>query len=147
MGRQATPPIGAAPRADGVGSTPVHGDKLAILLWSVDTDRPDLAAAPFVYAAAAAALDCEVEVHFAGRASRLLVTGVAAGLRTGQGDKTLYAFMQDAAALGVRFLGCSMSMAEHLTADDVCIPEYAGVAGATAFVARTLDPHWRTLVF
>jgi hypothetical protein len=27
------------------------------------------------------------------------------------------------------------------------IPELAGEAGATAFVARALDPEWRTLVF
>jgi hypothetical protein len=53
--------------------------KLAILLWSTDLDRPDLAAAPFVYAAAACALDAEVEVHFAGRSVRLLVDGAAEG--------------------------------------------------------------------
>ena len=51
---------------------------LAILLWSVDVERPDLAAAPFVYAAAAAALDAEVEIHFAARSVRLLVAGEAA---------------------------------------------------------------------
>lgn len=146
----ATPDAAAAPGAipDATSPTPApHAEKLAILLWSVGPDRPDLAAAPFVCAAVAGAMDCEVEIHFAGPAARLLVPGVAAALPTGRGEKSLYDFMQEAAALGARFLGCSMAMGEHLAVDDARIPEYAGAVGAAAFVARTLDPQWRTLVF
>jgi len=51
--------------------------KLAILVWSLSPERPELAAAPFVYAATACAMDCEVEVHFAGTAVKLLEPGVA----------------------------------------------------------------------
>ena len=125
-----------------------HTNKLAILLWSTSDQRPDLAAAPFVYAAVAAAMDCEVEIHFAGAAVRLLVPGLAEKLKTSQqGHKTLYAFMQEAAGHGARFLGCSMAMATQLAGSDERIPEYSGAAGAGAFVSRTLDPAWRTLVF
>lgn len=138
----------AAPSGTGAAGAAVrHGEKLAILLWSVGPDRPELAAAPFVYAAVAGAMDCEVEIHFAGPAARLLVPGVAVALPTGRGDKTLYDFMQEAAALGARFLGCSMAIGEHLAPEDARIPEYTGAVGAAAFVARTLDPQWRTLVF
>lgn len=122
--------------------------KLALLLWSVDLERPDLAAAPFVYAAAAAALDAEaVEVHFAARAVRLLVAGEAARRHPAGGQRSLYDFMQDAAHGGARFLACGMASAAYLAADEALIPEYAGAAGATAFIARTLDPAWRTLIF
>lgn len=123
--------------------------KLAILLWSVDLDRPDLAAAPFVYAAAAAALDAEVEIHFAGRSVRLLVAGEAAGRSTSlrEGGRSVYEFMQDAARGGARFLACSMAWAEYVGNGEATIPELSGRAGATAFVARSLDPEWRTLVF
>ena len=127
-----------------MSSPPSH---LAILLWRVGPERPDLAAAPFVYAAVAAAMDCEVEVHFAGDSIPLLEPGVADRLRTGRGDKTLYDFMREAAALGVRFLGCSMALAERAAPDSPRIPEYSGGAGAAAFVRRSLDPQWRTLVF
>ena len=58
-----------------------HRKKLAILLWSATPERPQLCATPFVHAAAAAAFDCEVEIHFAGPTVRLLVAGVADGLR------------------------------------------------------------------
>ena len=88
--------------------------KLAILLWSVDLERPDLAAAPFVHAAAATALDAEVEVH-----RRPL--GAPARRRRGRhrstaerGGRSLYAFMQDAAHGGARFLACSMAWAAYV---------------------------------
>lgn len=120
--------------------------RLAILLWAADPADPARCAAPFIHALAAAALDCEVEVHFAGPAVRLLAQGVAARTHTAAG-KSIYAFMQDAAAAGVRFYACSMAHAEYLGRDTPCIPELAGQAGATAFVGRSLDPDWATLVF
>ena len=60
-----------------VTQTVTHKSKLALLLWSVSPDAPALCAAPFVYAAAAAAMDCEVEVHFAADAVRLPAPGAA----------------------------------------------------------------------
>lgn len=125
-----------------------HAKNLAILLWATSPERPDLAATPFVYAAVAGAMDCKVEIHFAGSAVHLLVPGVAASLKTAVGnDKTLYAFMREAAEFGARFVGCSMAMATHLAGTPERIPEFAATAGASAFLARTLDPEWRTLVF
>lgn len=123
-------------------------NKLAILLWSTSLDRPDLAAAPFVYAAAAAALDAEVEIHFAGRSVTLLIAGEAERhSASGRGGRSVYDFMQDAARGGARFVACSMAWAEYVPTGAQTIPEFSGQAGATAFVARSLDPEWRTLVF
>jgi len=121
-------------------------EKLALLAWSISADAPDLCAAPFVYAAAAAALDCEVEIHFAGPAAALLVEGVAANAIT-SGGKPVYSFMREAANLGVRFLCCSMAAGRHVAAGKAMIAEVSGEAGASAFVARTLAPDWKTLVF
>jgi predicted peroxiredoxin len=120
--------------------------KLAILLWAATPERPELCAAPFVHATAAAAMDAEVEIHFAGPACELLVAGVAAAATT-PGGKNLYAFMREAAALDVRFLACAMGVARLKAEGRQFIAELAGEAGASAFVARTLDPAWRTLVF
>lgn len=122
--------------------------KLAILLWQAGPDDPERCAAPFVFAAVAAAMDCEVEIHFSGRAVRLLIPGVAESLYSGHdASKSLYRFMQDAAEHGARFVGCSMAEREHLAQIPERIPEYVRVVGAAAFVQRTLDPDWRTLVF
>jgi len=120
--------------------------KLAILLWATTPERPDLCAAPFVYASVAAAMDAEVEIHFAGPACDLLVAGVASAAVTA-GGKNIYSFMREAAALDVRFLACAMGLARYKAAGRRFIPELAGEAGASAFVERSLDPEWATLVF
>lgn len=120
--------------------------KLALLAWSVSADAPDLAAAPFVYATAAAAFDAEVEIHFAGPAVKLLIEGVAKGAET-SGGKNLYAFMRESANLDVKFFACAMAVQRHLGEGQMLITEVTGEAGATAFVARTLDEDWTTLVF
>ncbi len=122
--------------------------KLAILLWSATPERPQLCATPFVHAAAAAAFDCEVEIHFAGPAVRLLVAGVADSLRPWPGvDTSIYQMMRQAANLDVRFRACAMAMGALVDKDEALIPEYTGTVAASAFVARALDPEWATLVF
>jgi predicted peroxiredoxin len=122
--------------------------RLAILLWAATPERPELCATPFVHATAAAALDCEVEVHFTGRAARLLVAGVADQVLPTPGEsKSAYRYMKEAANLGVRFIGCCMALHSQTQPGELYIPEYQGTATATDFVLRALDPEWRTLVF
>lgn len=123
-------------------------DKLALLIWAATAERPELCVTPLIHALAARALDCEVEIHFAGPAVRLLVDGVADGLyATSAQEKSLGEFLREAAAENVRLFICSMAKAAWITADETLIPECSGTAGATSFVARTLDPAWKTLVF
>lgn len=120
---------------------------LALLLWSATPERPELCATPFVHALAARALDARVEIHFAGPAVRLLVAGVAAGLYpTPAREKSILDFMLEAEGAGARLLACSMAEAGFVADGERLLPQ-AGHAGATAFVARSLDPAWRTLVF
>jgi uncharacterized protein len=121
---------------------------LAILIWSATPERPDLLAAPFVYAAAAAALDAQVEVHFAGRAVRLLVEGEAARLWSNDWKgQSIEGFMTQASRLGVRFLACGTALSTHVAEGEKMVGMYSGSAGAAAFAARSLDREWRTLVF
>lgn len=121
---------------------------LAILLWAASPERPALCATPFVHAAAAGALDCEVELHFAGPSVRLLVAGVAESLRPWPDlDANVYSMMRQAAAMDARFLACAMALQALVGPDEAMIPEYTGTAGASAFVQRALDPAWATLVF
>ena len=125
-----------------------HRSRLAILLWAATPERPELCATPFVHAMAAAALDCEVEIHFSGRASRLLITGEAERLFAAPGStKSIYNFMREAANLGVRFIDCAMALQANTREGETYIPEYASTASATDYVLRALDPEWATLVF
>lgn len=122
--------------------------KLAILLWATDPAQPQLCATPFFHAAAAAALDVEVEVHFAARSVLLLVPGCAQGLRASEREAmTVYEHMQQALEHGARFFACSAAIAANGLECAELLPALHGRGGATAFIARSLDPEWATLVF
>ena len=122
-------------------------ERLALLIWAATPDRPELCVTPLVHALAARALDAEVEIHFAGPAVRWLVEGVAdVAYTTAAQEKSIGDFLREILAEDVRLLACGMARAAWVADDEKLIPQ-AGAAGATAFVARTLDPAWRTLVF
>jgi uncharacterized protein len=114
-------------------------DRLAVLLWAANPADAENVRAPFVYAAAAAAMDAEVEMHFSGRTVRLLVADAK--------NQEIKEYMREVAAEGVRFLGCSTALKRHVREGEKMIAEYAGAAGAASFSQRALDPEWRTLVF
>ena len=121
--------------------------KLALLLWAATPEQPQLCVTPLVHALAARALDAEVELHFAGPAVRLLVEGVADALFASPArEKSVADFLRELVAEDVRLLACGMARAAWVAADEA-LGFGAGHAGATAFVARALDPRWRTLVF
>lgn len=122
-------------------------DKLAILIWAATPAHPELCVTPLVHALAARALDAEVEIHFAGPAVRWLVAGAADHLfASAERDKSVGDFLREVVAADVRLLACGMARAAWVADGEALLPA-AGAAGATAFVARALDPTWRTLVF
>lgn len=121
---------------------------LAILLWAAAPDAPDLCATPFFDAAAAAAMDVEVEVHFSSKSVLLLVDGVAAKLFAGENrEVSIYQHMQQAARFGAKLYACSDALVAQGLERATLIPEVGGIAGAAAFVGRALDEEWATLVF
>jgi predicted peroxiredoxin len=121
---------------------------LAILLWAAAPDAPHLCATPFFHAAAAAAMDVEVEVHFSSKSVLLLVDGVAAKLFAGPDrEVSVYHHMQQAAHFGTKLYACSDALAAQGLERTTLIPEVGGITGAAAFMGRALDEEWATLVF
>lgn len=101
-----------------------------------------------MHALAASALDLQVEIHFAGPAVRWLVRGVAENAYPViEANKSVLKFIQEAVAEGVCIKACSMARANWLQPTEMLIEECQGAVGATAFIARAIDPQWRTLVF
>ena len=122
--------------------------RLAILLWAVDPAVPHLCATPFFHAAVAAAMDVEVEIHFAGRSVLLLVQGTAAGLYGGTDRSlSLYDHVQQATRLGTKLYACNDALDANSIDRSCLIPELTGIAGAAAFTGSVLDREWATLVF
>ena len=127
-------------------------DGMAILLWSADADVPHRLATPFAVAAAAAALELPVEVYFTARCVRLLLPGVAEGLRASQGEpaahaRTIAHAMREALDHGARFYACSDALAAQGLTLQMLTPECSGHGGALQFAARAGDARWRALVF
>ena len=121
---------------------------VAILLWAADPAQPERLATPFFHAAAAAAMDVPVELYFSAASVRLLVPGVAAGLRASpRVDKTIADNLREAHALGVRMFACSDALAAQGIDAANLIAECSGRGGAVQFMARAIDLRWRTLVF
>ena len=121
--------------------------KLVIVVWSADPSVPDRAAAPFVYALAARALEIDVEMHFTAGAVRWLFEGVAAGAHTDQGkSKTVRDFIGEAHAAGVRLYACAMALNERRRGEAL-IAEMAGIAGAATVVGAAVGPDCRVMVF
>lgn len=123
-------------------------DKLAILVWGADPGRPELCATPFYFAAAAAAMDVEVEMYFTARSVELLRRGVAEALLAAAGSgKSVADFRREALAFGAKMFACPTALASHGVDAAELISGLAGQAGAAAFIGRTLDPAWRSLSF
>lgn len=123
-----------------------EADKLVIVIWSAGPDRPVQAAAPFVYALAARALEIPVELHFTSTAVRWLIAGVGDAAYTDAArTKTVTDFIREVKAAGVRLYACSMAINEHARGA-VLIPECDGYAGAATVVAATMQGA-RSLVF
>lgn len=128
----------------------MSNDKLQIVLWSCGPDRPggaQLAAAPFVYALAARALEIDVEMHFTSSTVRWLIDEEAAHAHTDQArSKTVLDYIREARAAGVRMYACAMALNEH-GRGGALRPEAEGVAGAATVVASAVEAGMRTLVF
>jgi len=121
--------------------------RLVIVVWSADPSAPDRAAAPFVYALAARALEIDVEMHFTAGAVRWLFEGVAAGAHTDLGrTKTVRDFIREAHAAGVRLYACAMALNERRQGEAL-IAEMAGIAGAATVVGAAVEPDCRVMVF
>lgn len=121
---------------------------LSILVWSCGPDDAERAATPFVLAQAAAALDLEVELLFTARSVHWLLASERE-MPIGFGPETLplATYLRTCAEAGVRILACGQALAAIELPREALAPECSGLGGMVAFVERTQDPRWSTLVF
>lgn len=132
--------------AAGFVDNPAHG--LAILLWSADPETPHRLATPFFHAAAAAAMEIEVEIYFTAASVKLLAPGIADALQPNPNhDKSVLDSMREAVSHGARLYACTDALRAHGLESATLIPECTGAGGAVQFIVRAADLNWRTLVF
>ena len=118
---------------------------VALLLWSVSLERPELVVTPFVLAQANAALECDVELFFTATSIRLLQKQEQSTL-VGYGPKrqTLGDILEQTRAAGAQFHACSQAMQQLGLQRGDLVP--CEIGGVLQFSARLTDPHWHALV-
>jgi hypothetical protein len=122
--------------------------RLVIVMWAADPRRPVQAAAPFVYALAARAMEVDVQMHFTSSAVRWLVQGEAeGGFTDAGGTRSVRDWLREAHAAGVELYACAMALAEHRRDGENLVAEVAGVAGAATVIGLAMDPATRVLIF
>jgi len=122
--------------------------KLIIVLVNTDPRNGEELGSPFFQAAAAAALDYEVEVICTATAGRLMRRGVAERLTVKPGqDKTVYDFIKDAHQAGAKFYACSGNLPLFDMTPEELIPECAGLVGAAYIVQQVMEDDVRVLTY
>ncbi|MDN4036529.1 DsrE family protein [Massilia sp. YIM B02443] len=110
--------------------------RLIVVVNDVDDEG---AAVPLRYAATAAALDVEVELHCVGAS--------VAWLRQSAAGPALLGQLRDALEAGARIYACPQALAANGVSADALAPEVAGIRGAAALLAAGFAPGARFMNF
>ena len=112
-------------------------EKLMILMVNTDPRNGPELGAPFFQATVAAAMDYQVEVILTAAAGSLAIKGVADKLFVKEGSKkSVYDFIKDAHAAGVRFKICTPTL--DLWGEDL-IPEIEETVGGAYVISQAMD--------
>lgn len=122
--------------------------RLIIQLWQASLDQPQLAATPFFFASAAAAMDLDVEIHATGASVEMFVKD---NERRHQlvmpSGRRLSDFIDDAMRTGVRIHACSTAMRDRdLDLRDL-IDGFGEVIGMVTMVDRAIGEHTTVMTF
>jgi uncharacterized protein len=122
--------------------------KLLIVMANTDPRNGEELGAPLFQASVAAAMDYEVEVICTATAGRLLKCGVAQDLVVKAGSpKTVYDFIKDAHAAGVKFYCCSPNLDLFDMKKEDLIPECSGIVGGAHLIEEIMEGDCKVLTY
>jgi predicted peroxiredoxin len=122
--------------------------RLLIVLMNTDPRNVEELAAPFYYAAVAAAMDYQVDVLCTATAGKLMFKGVADALLIKPGNpKTVYDWIREAHDQGAKFWACPANLELFDKAEDDLISECSGLMGAAAMIQDVMEGECRVLTF
>lgn len=110
-----------------------------IQLWQTSADQPQSAATPFMIAAAAAAMEADVQIHALGQSVELFVSENAARhAPVAPSGRPISAYIEDAMRCGVRIFGCSTAMRDRALSESRMIDGFAGILGMVSMLETSL---------
>ncbi len=95
--------------------------------------------APFFFAQAAAAQDCDVQMFFTMRGTLLMKRGVAQNVFPKAGGKCIEQFIQECVASGIKLLVCHASLELHSMTEDDLIDEVDTLVGSAYLINKGLE--------
>ena len=119
-------------------------DKLLIVISNSDITDAHEITPPLVQATVAAAMEYEVELLFTGRASQLVVQGVADKLINSAEQKSIYEYICAAKKAGVSIKVCIPTMEDF---NDTLIPEVDETVGSAYMINEAMDDSVATLTY
>lgn len=122
--------------------------RIIIQLWQTTVDDPQLAATPFFFACAAAAMDMHVEIHATGQSVELFVQNDPRRHQpVAPTNRPLSEFIEDALRTGVKIHACSTAMRDrHLEITDL-IDGFGEVIGMVTMIERATQDHTTVMTF
>ncbi len=122
--------------------------RLVVMLLNTDPRNPEELAAPFYYAAVAAAMDYEVDLLCTATAGKLMFKGIADTIHVKPGDpKTVRDWIREAHEQGARLWACPANL-ELFDKDEAdLIEECSGMMGAAAVIQTIMGDDCRVLTF
>jgi predicted peroxiredoxin len=122
--------------------------RLIIQLWQSSLDSPQLAATPFFFASAAAAMDMEVEVHMLGASVEMFVANNDRRHQTiPPMNRRLSDFIDDAIRTGVKFHPCSTAMRDRNLQLADLIEGVGEIVGMVAMLDKATQDDTTVLTF
>ena len=129
--------------------------RLVVVLAGGSHAEPRPAMLAFRYAATAAAMDIEVEIHAVGASVGLLRRETSLGalevaaqtVNAAMSSQDFVSQIREMKALDINLFVCSAALAEASLSLSDLIPEVSGVRGAAALLVAGLAPDTRMLTF
>lgn len=122
--------------------------RLIIQLWQASLANPQLAATPFFFASAAAAMEMHVEVHVLGASIEMFVKDNPQRHPTipPMGRK-LSDFIDDAVRTGVKFYACSTAMRDRNLSLHDLTDGFGEIIGMVTMLDRATEENTTVLTF
>jgi len=122
--------------------------KLVIIMANTDPRNGAELGAPIFQASVAAAMEYQVEVLCTAASGALMKKGVAEALTVRPGDaKSIYDFIKEAHAAGVKFYCCSPNLELHEMTPADLIPECQGIVGGAFMIEEIMETDCRVLTY
>ncbi len=113
--------------------------KRVIIVVTHGPDTPEMCASPFFFAQSAAAMGCQVQMHFAAKGTALLKKGIAETTYPKAGGRSVQHLVAEAAELGVEMMVCTASLELNDMTENDLTEQVDHLVGGAYLISQGLE--------